>query len=304
MPNMKWSQLNKNQLGQYAEYYAKMEFTSYGYDVYTSEIDDHGVDFVVRDIGKRGFFEIQVKSIRPGSPIYIEKDKISLDEHHLVCLLYFKDNELPEVYIIPATVWKNPNAVFVERNYDKPEQKSKPEWGINYSAKNSHLLEKYKSENFFQCDKNSINANNKKWLVRVNATKYNLFGGVRKCGNTIPWYFDCVKDKVKKNDEVYLYFTDSEPNEGRKYSVGNIDDAYKRIVFRGIITETNVSSEFGNYDSEFWDDKEQEEQHKNKHSFLVLIHIEEFMYDKNIRYSDLELKDARSSVTEILNISL
>ena len=30
--------------------YAKMEFTSYGYDVYTSEVDDHGVDFVARNV--------------------------------------------------------------------------------------------------------------------------------------------------------------------------------------------------------------------------------------------------------------
>ncbi len=28
MQNMEWSKLNKDQLGQYGEYYAKMEFTS------------------------------------------------------------------------------------------------------------------------------------------------------------------------------------------------------------------------------------------------------------------------------------
>ena len=50
MPNTSWSNLNHMQLGKYAEYYAKMEFTSYGYDVYTSEVDDHGVDFVARDV--------------------------------------------------------------------------------------------------------------------------------------------------------------------------------------------------------------------------------------------------------------
>ena len=41
MPNMKWDKLNQRQLGRYGEYYAKMEFASYGYDVYTSEVDDH-----------------------------------------------------------------------------------------------------------------------------------------------------------------------------------------------------------------------------------------------------------------------
>ena len=49
MPNTIWSRLSHLQLGRYAEYYAKMEFASYGYDVYTSEVDDHGVDFVARN---------------------------------------------------------------------------------------------------------------------------------------------------------------------------------------------------------------------------------------------------------------
>ena len=58
---MKWDKLNQRQLGQYGEYYAKMEFASYGYDVYTSEVDDHGVDFVARDIVTGTFYEVQVK---------------------------------------------------------------------------------------------------------------------------------------------------------------------------------------------------------------------------------------------------
>lgn len=150
MPNTKWSDLKSLQLGQYGEYYAKMEFASYGWDIYTSEVDDHGVDFVAKDSKSGDFFEIQVKSIRPGSYAFIYKDKINLDDHHLVCFLYFIDGELPKVYIIPSTVWKNPNVVFVERNYDKPGQTSKPEWGINYSNKNLSLLDKYKSEKFFE----------------------------------------------------------------------------------------------------------------------------------------------------------
>lgn len=57
MSSMKWSELNHLQLGQYGEYYAKMEFTSYGYDVYTSEVDDHGVDFVARKKERKIFMK-------------------------------------------------------------------------------------------------------------------------------------------------------------------------------------------------------------------------------------------------------
>ena len=72
MPKMKWSELSPMQIGRYAEYYAKMEFTSYGYDVYTSEVDDHGVDFVASK-NSGIYYEIQVKSLRKGNYAFIPK---------------------------------------------------------------------------------------------------------------------------------------------------------------------------------------------------------------------------------------
>lgn len=45
--NTDWEKLSSLQLGQFGEYYAKMKFASYGYDVYASEVDDHGVDFII-----------------------------------------------------------------------------------------------------------------------------------------------------------------------------------------------------------------------------------------------------------------
>ena len=61
--SMDWSKLNKQQLGKYGEYIAKMELIKYGLDVYSSEIDDHGIDFVIRKDGQQ-YFDIQVKAIR------------------------------------------------------------------------------------------------------------------------------------------------------------------------------------------------------------------------------------------------
>ena len=147
MPNLNWSALNHLQLGRYAEYYAKMEFTSYGYEVYTSEVDDHGVDFVAKGPDGR-FLEVQVKATR-GGYVFIPQNKIELDDVHLVCYLRFCDGKLPEFYLIPAAIWNTPNAVFVRHDYDKPGQRSKSEWGINYSKKNQQLLEPYRAENYF-----------------------------------------------------------------------------------------------------------------------------------------------------------
>ena len=37
MPNKNWAILNSLQLGRYAEYFARMEFASYGLEVFSSE---------------------------------------------------------------------------------------------------------------------------------------------------------------------------------------------------------------------------------------------------------------------------
>jgi hypothetical protein len=151
MPNTNWSKLNHLQLGRYAEYYAKMEFASYGLEVYTSEVDDHGVDFVAKLPNENRFYEVQVKSVRDYGYIYMTKSKMpKLSEDRLVCYLHFIDGQLPDVFVIPATAWNTPNAVLVDRKYDKPGQKSEPEWGINISIKNYHLLDEYKADRWLK----------------------------------------------------------------------------------------------------------------------------------------------------------
>lgn len=149
MPNLKWSKLNHLQLGRYAEYFTKMEFTSYGYEVYTSEVDDHGIDFVAQNPTTKELFYVQVKSVRKHNYTYLKKDRVTLNKNFLVCLIYFTDDKLPDLYIFPSTVWENPNDVFVDREYNGIKYKSKPEWGINYSQKNSFILEAYRAEKFF-----------------------------------------------------------------------------------------------------------------------------------------------------------
>jgi hypothetical protein len=63
MGRYSWSRLNSHQVGRFAEYFVKMEFALYAFEVYTSEVDDRGIDFVARH-GAGGFFEVQVKSVR------------------------------------------------------------------------------------------------------------------------------------------------------------------------------------------------------------------------------------------------
>ena len=87
MPSKKWSELTGLGIGRYAEYYAKMEFTSYGFEVFTSEIDDHGVDFVAHHPKDKTYFEIQVKSVRDFNYVFIRKDKMSSPSGGYECQL-------------------------------------------------------------------------------------------------------------------------------------------------------------------------------------------------------------------------
>lgn len=140
MTEFDWSELNHLQVGRYAEYYVKMEFTRFGFAVYTSEVDDRGVDFVVRR--QNGpFYEVQVKSLRSYGYLFVPKDKGPITRERLVAVVLFHQGKAPSVYLIPSLAWSDPNALLVSRDY--VGKKSKPEWGIQASAKNQSLLDKY-----------------------------------------------------------------------------------------------------------------------------------------------------------------
>jgi hypothetical protein len=120
-----------------------MEFTSYGLEVYSSEVDDRGIDFIVKDKHGR-FCEIQVKSLRGKGYTFVQKSKFSLENENLyLTLLIFEQGKMPDLFLIPTAAWKTPNEVFVDKNYDKPGQTSKPEYGINVSPRNYSILKQY-----------------------------------------------------------------------------------------------------------------------------------------------------------------
>jgi hypothetical protein len=112
MPRYAWSRLSPLQVGRYAEYFAKMEFTLYGFDVYSAEVDERGIDFVIRrsDIH---FYDVQVKSGRHLSYIFFPKDKFRLRTTLLAAVVLFSEGEAPAFYLIPSTAWEQPNALLV-----------------------------------------------------------------------------------------------------------------------------------------------------------------------------------------------
>lgn len=138
MPSTNWSKLSHLQLGRYAEYYSKMEFASYGLQIFTSEVDDHGIDFIVKSPTQNQYYDIQVKSTRDLNYIFLAKSKFIIRENLLASVVIFTELNVPNHFLIPSFVWRETNFLFVSRDY--VGKKSAPEWGINLSNKNLPAL--------------------------------------------------------------------------------------------------------------------------------------------------------------------
>jgi len=139
-----WSRLNHLQLGRYAEYFTKMQFVLLGLDVYTAEVDDRGIDFVVRQEPDR-YWDVQVKSVRKLNYVFMRKDVFPLRSNLLLALTLFEDGRAPDQYIIPASRWTAPDGLFVDREYEGGV--SKPEYGLNLSRKRLPDLDPFRLAN-------------------------------------------------------------------------------------------------------------------------------------------------------------
>jgi hypothetical protein len=138
-------------IGKIGEYWAKLALTLKGLDVYTSEVDNRGIDFVVKNSNGK-YFDIQVKSIRYPSTSYVfmrkefEWAEGKLRDNLYLALIIIRDNKVPETYLIPSSAWKQASAILKNREYRKNGLQSNDEWGVNYSQKNLILFEPFKLE--------------------------------------------------------------------------------------------------------------------------------------------------------------
>ncbi len=133
-----WSRLNRLQLGKLAEYLVKMEFVLWGCDVFTSEVDDHGIDLVVRT-QSGNHFDVQVKSFRleagKSTPyVFLPKEKFKVNPSLLLALVQFINDENPVIYLICSGDGSKADPIFESRDYG-PGKKSLPEWGLTLSKK-------------------------------------------------------------------------------------------------------------------------------------------------------------------------
>ncbi len=99
-----YKHLNKVQKGSFAEAYAKMAFTLEGFEVYTTEYDDRGIDFVIRN--KEGnYFSVQVKATGAAANPFIYKKKFKASSDFLLCAVRLVEDEMPEIYLARGADW-------------------------------------------------------------------------------------------------------------------------------------------------------------------------------------------------------
>src|SRR5438034_3501282 len=99
-----YKHLNNIQKGSFAEAYAKMAFTLEGFEVYTTEYDDRGIDFVIRNKEGR-FFSVQVKATGGSASPFIYAEKFEASPDFLLCAVRLVEGEMPELYLARGTDW-------------------------------------------------------------------------------------------------------------------------------------------------------------------------------------------------------
>jgi hypothetical protein len=113
-----WADLNHLQVGRYGEYVAKMALVRAGFDVFSSEVDDKGIDFVLRvDRDPPRYHDVQVETVRRTSYVFMRKDKFRLTPSPLLALVVLAENREPEIYLIPSRTWREARHPFIDRDY-------------------------------------------------------------------------------------------------------------------------------------------------------------------------------------------
>ena len=122
------------------------------------------------------------------------------------------------------------------------------------------------------------------WLIKVNATKYNILGAAREFGDELPWHFDS-DEQIKEGDRVFFYLTGSKESDSKKqYSL--IDQMFQRFLFEGVIKEIDCKNP--EKDDKYWNDLKYKKQVEAKDLRYASITITEVLYDYIIMSSSVD----------------
>lgn len=139
-------ELTRQQKGRIAEELAKVKFLSWGFEVYVPEVDERGIDLIVRHPATGCFYEVQVKGATNNNYLCFKKASVNSEtkDKRLVCYVRLDDEPEQAFFLIPLSAWDGSNPLFPVYEYDKEGCSSAPEYGISVSKKNTHFLAPYR----------------------------------------------------------------------------------------------------------------------------------------------------------------
>lgn len=147
---------NHLQLGRVGELLIKAKFIKNGLDVFSTEVDDKGIDFVVKN--KHGeYFDVQVKASNQ-TYVFMRKEVFKPRTNLYVALLVIDKKDNNFFVLIPSLDFEKkplPNYLS-DKEYEG--LRSKPEYGISPTDRNlNDIVEKY---SFSKIIHQIINADN------------------------------------------------------------------------------------------------------------------------------------------------
>lgn len=134
-----YKHLNTVQKGSFAEAYAKMAFTLEGFEVYTTEYDDRGIDFVIRNSTGR-FYSVQVKATGHSANPFISESKFIDSEDFLVCAVRLVEGSEPSIYLARGCDWSEASDCL---HYNASGGSAGPYYEVRFSDKHKQSLERH-----------------------------------------------------------------------------------------------------------------------------------------------------------------
>ena len=140
-----YKHLNKIQKGSLGVAFSKMAFTLEGFEVYNSEYDDRGIDFIIRNRSGK-FFSVQVKTTDERSNPFIKEDKFQISNDFIFCAVRIIEGKPLSLYIARGSDWGK--GEFKCLNYNPKGGLSGAYYEIRFSKKYQAKLTIFEFQNY------------------------------------------------------------------------------------------------------------------------------------------------------------
>ncbi|MBD3142445.1 hypothetical protein [Microbispora bryophytorum] len=128
-----WKSIAPAQLGAFAEPIIIAKLAESGYRASRTSAKGPKIELLI-DLEDGRQVLARVKSLRGPNYVFVLRSSFTLDDDHAMALMVFPmDYGQPELFIIPAAAWRDPDELFVAPDY--PGLKSAPEYGIRLSSR-------------------------------------------------------------------------------------------------------------------------------------------------------------------------